>query len=335
MKARFLSVFLALLIATTCIGCSGGTEESSNSDLGSSAIDQLPSDASSLKKEDAPDLENTVTLNGKTFRKRTDLRTVLFLGIDDTQTVEAEGAVLGNQGRADSVVLFILDKTAKTTTSLLISRNTMTEVDVYKANGDLATSNVMQLNMQYAFGNSPTRGNFLMKRTVSELLYNTKIDSCVSMTMEGIAVVVDGMGGITLTLPEDFTDIDPSYTKGTTVIMDGKAAERFVRYRDTEILGSAEDRMDRQNWFVHTLFQQMKAQGNMREQLEKMLDAADGYIEMDLDAETIKQLASYEMLDETEKVPGTTKAGKLHDEFYVDEEALKELLVELFYEPVD
>ena len=282
---------------------------------------------------ESEDLEwsGTVVLDGTTYRRRTDLKTVLFLGIDDTQTVEAEGIQVGNQGRADAVVLFILDKTAKTTQALTISRNTMTEVDVYKGNGDPAYSGVMQLNMQYAFGDSPARGNFLMKRTVSELLYNTRIDGCLSMTMEGIAVIVDGMGGITVTLPKDYTDIDAGYTAGTAVTLDGAAAERFVRYRDVNVSGSAEDRLERQSWFVHTLFRQMREQGNLEERLDWMLETAEEYIESDVDAETIKMLADYQMLDETEKVPGTNRAGKLHDEYYVDEEQI----VELFYEPAE
>lgn len=318
---------LVLLLAVLCTGCFGGQKENPESS------------ASGVQSGDSAfspsNMENTVTLDGKTYRKRTDLRTVLFLGVDNTKTVEAEGMAVGNQGRADSVVLFILDKTAKTTTTLLISRNTMTEVDVYKANGDLASSAVMQLNMQYAFGNSPARGNFLMKRTVSELLYNIKIDGCVSMTLEGISAVVDSMGGITITMPEDYTDIDERYTAGATVTLNGAETERFVRYRDIEVTGSAEDRLDRQDWFVHALFKQMKAQGNMGKKLEDMLNAADEYIEMDLDADTIKKLADYEMLDETRKVPGTTETGKHHDEYHVDEKALRALIVELFYEPVE
>lgn len=332
MKIRIVS-FLLVLLVILCTSCFGRCQESSESP-GSSANGS--DDPSSAQLSSAgPDLENTVTLNGKTYKKRTDIRTVLFLGIDNTKTVEAEGAAVGNQGRADSMVLFVLDKTAKTTTALLISRNTMTEVDMYKANGDLATSAVMQINMQYAFGNGPARGNFLMKRTVSELLYNTKIDGCVSMTLEGIAAIVDGMGGITLTMPEDYTDIDERYEKGAVVTLNGEETERFVRYRDTEITGSAEDRLDRQDWFVHELFKQLKSAGNLREKLEAMLNAADEYVEMDLNAETIKMLAEYQMLDETRKVPGKTETGKYHDEFYVDEEALRELVVELFYEPVE
>lgn len=316
MKRLILFILLISLVCAACQQTPAAGEPNDDYDL------------------DDTDWSGTVIYNDIEYRRRTDISTILFLGIDDTETVEAQGIEVGNRGRADAIMLFILDKTAKTTQALAVSRNTMTEVDVYKGNGDLAYSGVMQINMQYAYGDSPTRCNYLVKRTLSELLYDTRIDGCMSMTMEGIAVIVDEMGGITLTMPEDYTDIDPSYTAGATVTLDGAAAERFIRYRDINIIGSAEDRLERHSWLIHTMFRQLKERGNMEEQLERMLEAAEDYIESDVDAETLKLLADYTLLDETVKVPGTNVMGKLHSEYYIDEDALRELILELFYEPV-
>lgn len=312
------TLILVLMLGLICAGCRETV---------------APIDSDNV--QDDTDWSGTVIYNDVEYRRRTDIRTVLFLGIDDTQTEEAEGIEVGNRGRADAIALFILDKTAKTTQLLTVSRNTMTEVDVYKGNGDFAYSGVMQINMQYAYGDGPTRCNFLVKRTLSELLYDTRIDGCLSMTMDGIAVIVDGMDGITLTMPEDFTDIDPRYTAGSTVTLDGAEAERFVRYRDIYVIGSAESRLERQSWFAHTMFQQLKERGSMEKQLEWALEVADEYIESDVDAETLKMLADFTMLDETIKVPGTNVMGKHHSEYYVDEEALKSLIIELFYTPVE
>jgi hypothetical protein len=44
-------------------------------------------------------------------------------------------------------------------------------------------------------------------------------------------------------------------------------------------------------------------------------------------------MASYDLLDETLKVPGESKAGDGHAEYYVDEDALQDMLIELYYEP--
>lgn len=315
---------LVLAILLLCTGCQSTPAEDGEGDT------SVPPAA-----DDDTDWENTVVIDGVTYRRRTDLKTILFLGVDDTQIVKAEGGFVGNNGRSDTMILFILDEGNKTVQSLTISRNCMTEVDVYKGNGDLAYSGQMQINMQYSFGDSAVRSCFLTKRTVSELLYDTPIDGYLSLTMEGLSVIVDELGGVTLVMPEDYTEIDERYTKGAEVTLDGAEAERFVRYRDTTVTGSNETRAERQSWFIHTLFQQMKAKGNMADSVERLLNAVDDYVETDMDAETIKTLASCTLLDESLNVPGTTVEGMLYDEYHVDEEALQALLIQLFYEPVD
>ena len=51
----------------------------------------------------------------------------------------------------------------------------------------------------------------------------------------------------------------------------------------------------------------------------------------DLSADQINQLGRYEFLeDETEYLQGEMKQGE-HDEFYVDEESLQEILIKMFY----
>ena len=56
----------------------------------------------------------------------------------------------------------------------------------------------------------------------------------------------------------------------------------------------------------------------------------------DLSADQMNQLASYDFLEnEVETVPGTLQAGTEHDEFYVDEDALYELILDMFYEEIE
>ena len=52
-----------------------------------------------------------------------------------------------------------------------------------------------------------------------------------------------------------------------------------------------------------------------------------------MSGEQIKALGSYSLADEPITLPGSDKAG-IHDEYYVDEKALQDLLIELFYEEV-
>lgn len=280
------------------------------------------------------DWQSTVTFNGVDYQRRRNLKTVLLLGVDNADIVPGVGDLIGNNGRADAIMLFILDPDSETTQTLSVSRDTITDVDVYKGNGDYDCTIPSQITMQYAYGNSDLRSCFLMKRTVSRLLYNVPIDACLALKMDGIPTVVEELGGITLTFPEDYSYIDPAYRAGAQVTLDGPAAERFVRFRDITVSGTAEQRLGRQTWFMHEMFSQLKAKGNMEDTLEDLLDAAEDFIQSDVDAETLKMLADYTMLDETCKVPGASVAGEFHDEYHVDEEALQGMVIQLFYEPV-
>lgn len=314
----------AVMVALLCTGCTAKPEPQ-----------PTPAPQATLPPvSTGGDWQSTVTYNGVTYQRRKSLKTVLFLGVDKTRLVEGKDELLGNNGRADAIMLFILDPESQTTQTLSVSRDTIVSVDVYKGNGDYDGSSQFQINMQYAYGNSDLRSCFLMKRCVSRLLYNVPIDACLALKMDGIPIIVEELGCITLTFPEDYSYIDPAYQAGAQVTLDGPAADRFVRYRDITVFGTAEQRLARETWFMHEMFRQLKARGNMAATLEHLLEVAEDSVESDVDAETLKMLADYTMLDETLKVPGYGVEDKFHDEYHVDEEALQEMVIQLFYEPV-
>lgn len=288
---------------------------------------------------DESDWGNRLTYKGKNYRRNENIKTVLFLGVDRDSAVEIpqneNGAgQIGNGGRSDAIILFLINDETQTTTMLTVSRDTMTEVDVYDIKGDYAFSGEMQINMQHAFGDSPSKSLNLTKRTVSELLYGIRIDGALSLTMDGIRKVVDLVDGITLTMPEDYSYIDERYTEGATLTLDGEEMEHFIRYRDTNESGSNEERVRRQSWLIGAVFQDLKAKGAMTF-LQQLIDSNPDYLETDCDAELLKTMSRYPISDTKYKVPGSVKEGERHDEYYVDEEALQDLIVELLYVPVD
>lgn len=308
-----------LFLALMCAGCQKGPGDLTDS---------------SGYLADKTEWGGTITYKGTKYRRRTDVRTVLFLGVDNAYLSESGEDLVGNNGRSDAIMLFLVDTKNKTTELLTVSRDTITEVDMYDGVGKLVYSRPMHISLQYSFGNSAKRSCFLAQRTVSELLYNARIDGYFSLTMDGIPVIVEELGGITITLPEDYSEIDSRYTKGATVTLNGEEAERFVRYRNTEVLGSNEGRNERQSWFVMEMFRQMKEKGDLDGTVERLLDVAEDYIETDVDAETLKLLAG-STITESYKVPGEVRQGQYFHEYYVDEEGLQELVVKLFYRPAE
>lgn len=272
----------------------------------------------------------TIEQDGVTWRYNTRLRTVLFMGVDTRAGAENKIGI-GNNGRSDTLLLFVIDPDHESVQLITISRDTMTKVDVYDRDRNYLFSGKMQLTMQYSFGDSAARSCQLVKSKISDLLYDLPINYYCSLTMDGILAASDLLGGVKLTLEDDWTDIDPTYTAGSTITLKGEQLERFLRYRDTDVSGSNDVRMSRHGWFIRQLFSQMGTVGSAG--VEMLLDKLDPYLETDLDADTIKQLTSYHLSDEILKVPGETIRGKAHDEYYVDEEACKQMILDVFYIP--
>jgi anionic cell wall polymer biosynthesis LytR-Cps2A-Psr (LCP) family protein len=147
--------------------------------------------------------------------------------------------------------------------------------------------------------------------------------------MDGIQPIVDSIGGVTLQLTTDETDIDPSYTEGAVIHLDGAAAKDFVHSRDIETRGSNNGRMSRQTQFMLALFNAAKGKGSSI--VDQMENAAGDYLYEDIDADTMKAFTEYDYSGKVVMLPGTNKAGQLHDEFYVDENKLTEVVLDLFY----
>ena len=186
----------------------------------------------------------------------------------------------------------------------------------------------MQIAMQYSVGDSHERSCYLMKRAVSRALLELPIDSCCAVTMDGIKATVEHLGGIQLTIPEDWTDIDPDYTAGAVVTLDAAKTERLLRHRDLEAVGSNETRMERTGWFLT----QMAASLSSSE-LQELAVVLEPFVQSDLSAETMDALTSYTLRQELLHIPGTITPDDdgIFEEFHIDQAQLKQLLLSVFY----
>ena len=326
---KFLTALTALsVIAALLTGCAAETPARRSTEAAESTDAAEQAQASDTSGQ----WERTVQYQGKTWHYNSRLRTVLFLGIDSRDTSGENHPGVGTGGRSDTIILLVIDPDAGTVQPVTLSRDTMTNVDVYDRDRNFLFSGKMQLTMQYSFGDNPKRSCLLAKSKVSEVLHGIPIQSYISLTMDGIVAAGEAMGGVTVTLEEDWTDIDPTYTAGSTITMDGPALESFIRYRDTGSVGSNNVRMERHRWFVHQMFLQLSGLGS--HMAESLLNQVQPYMETDMDGDTVKQLTSYRISDTMLNVPGETVHGQAHDEYYIDEDALEPFLLELFYTPV-
>ena len=272
--------------------------------------------------------DGSISYNGKRYEKNTAIDTILFLGIDNSD-LSREGIGIDEGGRSDTIILFVIDNENRTITPLEINRDTMVNVDIYDNDGNYLTQGIEQLTMQYSYGDNPKKASNLTKEKISDLLCRTRIDGVISLTMDGIEPIVDSIGGVTLKLLSDETNLDPSYVQGAVIHLDGTAAKDFVHKRDTEIRGSNMERMSRQTQFMIALFQCMKEKGS--DIVETMEEAAGDYLYEDIGADSMSHFIEYDYAGTVLTLPGENKTEGLHDEFYVDENKLTEIVLDLFY----
>lgn len=279
--------------------------------------------------------EDTVRYQGAEYRYNSDIKAVLFMGVDKSEPVSVDNHA-GQGGQSDTLLLAVLDQEKKTAQLLEISRDTMTDVEIYDEAGEYLATEKAQIALQYAYGMSAKRSSQMTKETVSHLLYDIPIRDYLSLNVEGIAPIVDAIGGVTLTIPEDYTSIDPLFVKDSQVTLNGEQAERYVRYRDTSVAGSNTQRMDRQNDFLRALLGQLNTSGlESSEGYQLLINSAGEYLDSNMTAEEMKKLSEYEFKDEIVTLPGEMTSGAEHDEFVLDDEKTYEIVLNLFYKKVD
>ncbi len=274
---------------------------------------------------------DTILLDGVEYELNNNLQTVLLMGIDQTEDDRTSDAYGG--GRADFILLAILDTESETTKLLQISRDAIVPVDYYDMNGQYAYSEETHLTLQYAVGNSHKRSCWLMENKVSEILYGIDIDASASLTYDGITVLVDAIGGIEITVPEDYTDIDPRFEKDATILMDGATTMKYIKTRDIDDFGSNNERMARQLQVIRALVNNFEVNEDQAQMISLLQKAATPYMESNVDAEMIEKLSRYPLEEPFLYLPGEDVVG-VHDEFHIDEDALRNMVIETFYTPI-
>ena len=275
---------------------------------------------------------NTIYYEDKAYIYNSNIQNILFLGIDNDDKLHTQ-EYPSNAGQADCIMVLSVNKADQTTRILQISRNAMTDVDIFDLNGNYFSSIEAQLATQYAYGNGTDTSCWATKRTVEELLYNLPISGYFALDISAVSKVNDMLGGVTITIPEDYTMIDPAFVKGETITLTGEQAEKYVRYRDQSTLGSNDQRMERQIQYIPALLEAMrnKLEGS-KESLEDFLNEISPYMVTDLDVNTMEELFRRNWkIGKAVYVPGKTKMGEQYEEFHVDKDALKRILIELYY----
>lgn len=291
----------------------------------------------SRNQTDLSQNSDIVEYKGETYRYNDHLSNYLFLGIDTRETVDTYQSQ-ADAGQADAIFLVSMDRATEKIKVLFIPRDSMTRIETFNPYGQSLGETTDHLNIQYAFGDGKEKSCELMKTAVSNMLDGLPIQGYCSMNMDGISVITDFVGGIQLTIPDDsLADMNPEYKKGAVVDITGETAEQFVRYRDIDKTQSALVRQERQKTFLQALVQ--KAQEKAGEDagfVTGLYDSVKSYTVTNMGNDIFAKLlaASQNGITDTETVPGEGTHGENFDEYHIDEDALSDLIISMFYEKI-
>ena len=278
--------------------------------------------------------------NGKTYQYKENILTFLCMGIDRKGEVEASDDLFQG-GQADSLFLAVLDPDEKKISIIGINRDTMTEISVYDANGLYAGKEVAQIALAHAYGEGLEESCENTVEAVSNLFYGLPIHGYCALNMSVISDINDAVGGVDVTIPASLAGKEDGWTEGEQVHLMGEAAYTFIHYRDTSVARSAEERLERQKQYLNAW------SGKAREALKanpglalELYNTLSSYMVTDITLDEVNYLAttalSYSFSeDRIYSMEGETVVGEGgFEEFYPDEEALYELILKVFYEPV-
>ncbi len=326
--AAILAVVLVLLAGMLLLQRWENTQDAPVSSSG---------EASSVEAGAPVDGREITYYNGTAYAKKEDLETVLLLGVDKFEGETPEGYV--NNQQTDFLLLLVMDKENETCTPIQLNRDTMTEIQILGVTGEPAGTFTGQLALAHTYGSGEEDSCENTVLAVSNLLYGMEIDHYVSLTMDGVALLNDLVGGVTVEVLDDFSGIDDSLVQGETVTLQGQQALTYVRSRGGLEDSSNLHRMERQRQYLSALQQQLKAAVQQEDgfTLDALLQLNE-YMVSDCTVEQLSALAdnmAHYQVSDILTTPGDAQEGEEFMEFTVDEAALQQLVMDVFYEPVE
>lgn len=275
----------------------------------------------------------TITHNGVKYFPRQDITVLMLLGIDEYGPVKASGSY-NNKGEADVIMLAVFDETAKSYDIVLLNRDTMADIPVLGLGGKRAGSIFGQLALAHTYGSGLEDSCENTEKAVSDLLNGLDIDYYMSMNMDAISVFNDAVGGVKVNVTDDFSAFDPTIPMGE-VVLTGEQAVVYLQTRKD--LGDQKNisRMERHKEYMKGFFDALKEKSKSDSNFAlSTYEAVSDYVVTDCSVNTLSNMInrySDYTFNEVISPDGENKIGEKYMEYYLDEDSLFELVIDLFY----
>lgn len=319
-KVQAVSVIAAMLLVITCGGW-----------LLQRWQDRYDSQSISL---DEMQNRKTLEYQGETYAIRDGVETYLFMGIDVEGPVQAQMGYM-NGGQADVQLLVVIDRLNRTWQLLQINRDSMVEVPILGVDGEEVGMEVQQIALAHTYGDGLDRSCENNVAAVSRLLNGQKINGYMALNMDAVSVLTDMVGGVQVTVLDDFTHVDDSLKQGRQVTLSGEQAMAYVRGRQGVGDETNLSRMVRQEQYMDGLYQRLRELSP--EDYLEIFGTVEQYVVTDGSDDwlTLAQL----MREYTRLEPLTIAGESGLDEqgtvaYWLDEDSRWQTIIQLFYQRV-
>lgn len=283
--------------------------------------------------------EHCIVLGDEVYRYTDEIKTILFIGTDQSGNQSADGEYHG--AMADMVMLLVMNHSKKEYAVLQLNRDTITNIHLIDENGEGMACADIQLCTAHWYGGNDKLNCENTVRAVSELFGGLEIDNYYRLSWEGIESLNHIVGGVTLTIWNDFSQIDASLVEGETITLTDEQAYIFLRGRHGIDDGENLSRMERHRQYLTAWVQKVKEESAKDHSFPaKIYQDLSPYAYTNVKGKDLtkqyQQIASYTNLGIL-TMEGTTEIGSSlgdgieHMEFYMDEASKQETMEGLFH----
>lgn len=278
-----------------------------------------------------------VYYNGAWYAHKPQIETILCIGVDKYSGEDIEFGIYNTED-CDFLVAVVLDHFNKTYTAIHINRDTMTEIPMIGLDGEkLLDTETAQIALAQTYGTGGKDSCENTVEAVSNLLTGVEIQHYIKVTMDAVPIINDAVGGVTLTVAEDYPN--EGFVKGETVTLMGDKALAYVRGRMTVGDGSNLGRMERQRQYMSAL----KAAYNEKLATDPSLalsaiTSISEYMVSDCSIYDLSDLVNATgeyTFEGFRTMEGEAVMGEQFMEFHADQEALEQLVFDIYYEKKD
>lgn len=262
--------------------------------------------------------------NGKAYNYNKDIVNILIMGVDKYTFLR------DSQGQADALYLISLDTAENTVNIFSISRNSLTDVDMFDAEGNYYASQKQQICLAYSYGKTDEQSSENCVKSVSRMFYGIPIYSYYTLYFDAIADIVDSVGGVNVTLNEDLPKAFPDNKKGDKLLLKGEDAIKYLRARGD----SNAPRLERHKAFISEFVGAAKKAASKDLSLPvDMFNKLKKESVTNIDATSVAYLASKAISSEFSflSVDGKSGFDGTFETFEVDEDKLYEQVLKAFY----